>query len=261
MFEIDNAIKQKEQEFELFLIRLNNPELNQILDDLRTLRRSREIINKLDNHPTQSDTVAHQLTHEESEIIAEKPKAEVKEAETPAPNGDAPKYGSVGDAAAGMLKEANKPLPLDFLYRAIEKLGLHSKRKSFRALIAKDRRNRFVMQAKGLVALNPNLDADAFEGSNRRRLANLGFNLKEATIKILPELMVKGEFSRPDASTLLTEQNPQVAEFIQKASVSATLQSLVKDGYLEETYAGFGSEPKKYKVIKLPEAPAQANLI
>lgn len=248
MIEIDYAIKQKESELEAYLIRLNNPNINQILDDLKSLRRSQEILNQFET-PPHNPPPSNQIVHKNEEIVNKNG------------NNQPPVYATVGDAAAGILKEAGKPLSLDHLYKEIEKLGLHSSRSSFRTLLVKDRRKRFNAVGNGNVSLSETPDTESFEGNNRRRLANLGFSLKDAVKKVLPEL--KGEFTRPDVSILVQEQNPDVAEMIQKASVSSTLQSLVKDGLLIETYEGHGSDPKRYRVAEkaIAPTPTQNNLL
>ena len=251
MVSIDDAIIQKENELEAFLVSLNNPSINQLTADLKSLRRSREILASLNNGHSPS-----QETNNVEQVIVDKD--EIKEQNltrfyTPL---------TVGDAVAELLKESNKPLPLSYLYDEVVKLGLTPSRKSFRALLTKDRRKRFAALDNGLFKLNDNAvkNPASSNGVGNNILASLGFSLKGAILELLPEL--KGEFSRPEVSNLLAERYPQVAPYIQKASVSTTLQVLVKEGLIRETYKGYGSDPKRYEVIKtLGEAMRHTSLM
>lgn len=236
MMNIEDAIRQKEKDLWEFLATIKMPTLDKILSDLQTLKRSQNILREMDVEVSAPPVI--------EKVGDNKP-------ETAAPI--SPKqYATMGDAAVGMIKQAGKPMSLKDLHTGVLQLGFTPKtRTSFRSLLDKDRRARFEMLGGGMVGLSATagdaVEASGGDAPKRRTLAEFGFSLKQSIIDLLPQL--HGEFSQPIIYTKLCELNPEVAPYIQKASISATLTVLVKDGVIRETFKGLGSDPRRYEAV------------
>ncbi len=228
MIDINDAIANKEHELFCFLAKIRMPALDKIMADLNALRTTKAILAEMER---QSRNPVNAVAAPSEDVSVTKP-------EMPAEP-----YGTMGDAAARILWEAGKAMTIKDIYAGVQASGFDPNRKSFRSLLAKDRRGRFTMLGGGKVKLSDGVETSR-PTERRRVLAEHGFSLKNSVIDLLPEL--QGEFSQPIIYKRLRELNPDIAEHIQKASVSATLQSLVKDGLIRETYEGQGSDPKRY---------------
>lgn len=83
--------------------------------------------------------------------------------------------------------------------------------------------------------------------SRKRNSLPKGFSLTESIIALLPE--IEGEISQPVIYDKLVAKYPEVAPFIQRASIATTLGKLEGRGFLEVTDKGYGSQPRLYKRI------------
>jgi hypothetical protein len=217
---IEQILGHKERELEDYLARVDDPTLRQLLSDIATLRRAKEL---LANAPqgTPSQATRQNGHHATVNIMSQ------------------------GDATVELLNKAGHPLGVDDVLKEMPKFGLDVKKDNLISALRKDRKKRFSI-INNVVSLRGAKGANSHSAANGGpALARMGFSLTGSIKELLPQL--HGEFSQPIVYKLLRERHPEVAGLIQKASVATTLRKLQDLGLIEMTYKGYGSEPRRYK--------------
>ncbi len=232
---IDRHIAEKERQLDEYLSSLNDPRLRQMLSDLSALRRTKEIVAG-------------------ATIVT--PLPPVAPSASAVRNGHSVPPGVVtqGDAVVEMMSTTERPMHINEIMQELE-LHYQIKPKNKQSLLSnirKDRQNRFKSRGGGFWTLRDkhviqpaSESAPTRSGNGVSPFARAGFSLVGAIKELLPHL--HGEFSQPIVYNKLREKHPEVAEYIQKASVATTLRKLELDGLIEITYQGYGSEPRRYK--------------
>jgi hypothetical protein len=229
---IDQYIAQKEDQLYRKLATVTDPEIRQLVSDLNTLKRTKEILRQSES-PEQSLPLFQ--------------------------NGNGNSAASVpqmtqGDAAVAAIKRAGRPLHVDAILKALPDFGAKASKQVLVSVLLKDRRKRFVRTAPNTFDVRAS-DTETHNDSSSTGLGNgqsksrsrlpAGFSLIESIKGLLPEL--KGEFSQPVVYELLCNKYPEAAPWIQKASIAAMLGKLAEREFIEVTDAGFGSNPRKYR--------------
>jgi len=227
---LEQLTMQKERELDAYLSRLDDPNLRQLLADLAALRRTREMAAGL------VLPVSVQATESNGNGSG---------------NAVPPNALTQGDAVAEILHKAGHPVHINQIATKLrEQYGFQNvKKPNLNSIVRKDRRNRFVSTGNGHFALRTGeaarTDTKQVPYGGNSSLSNVGFSLIGAIKELVPTL--QGEFSQPVVFKLLTEKYPKAAPHLQKASVATTLRKLSEDGLIEETYHGFGSDPRRYR--------------
>jgi|GEM_PF-4480373 len=227
---IEQILTHKERELEDYLARLEDPTLRQLLSDIASLKRAKELLASAS--PAAPSHAAGQNGHSPTSAT---PTTVI----------------SQGDATEEILRKAGKSLSVEDVLKEFSQYGMTPQRENLISALRKDRRKRFSV-INGVVSFRGNQappsnghSATSLPNASTSALARMGFSLIGSIKELLPQL--NGEFSQPIVYKMLRERNPEVASLIQKASVATTLRKLQEDGLIEVTYKGFGSEPRRYK--------------
>lgn len=228
---LEQLTTQKESELEAYLSRLDDPHLRQLLADLAALKRTREIAADLMLPPA------------------------VKAVEQNGNGNGAASSGlTQGDAVVEMLRKTGHALHInDIITKLREQYGFQNvKKPNLNSILRKDRRNRFVSTGGGHFALREDtktiVDHKRVPHGGVSPLTQMGFSLIGTVANLVST--IEGEFSQPMIHDKLAERYPDIAQHIQKASVSTTLRKLAEKGLIVETFAGLGGDPKRYRRLK-----------
>jgi hypothetical protein len=228
---IDQYITQKEDQLYRKLAAVTDPEIRQLVSDLNSLKRTKEILR-------QSMTAETRL-----------PLFQAANG-----NGSTPAVAMTqGDAAVAAIKRAGGPLHVDAILRALPDFGAKATKQTLVSVLLKDRRNRFVRTAPNTFNVRSS-DSETGKAvntalasvhANPRSRLPAGFSLIESIKGLLPEL--RGEFSQPVIYDMLCKKYPEAAPAIQRASIAAMLGKLAEREFIEVTDKGYGSSPRKYR--------------
>jgi hypothetical protein len=83
--------------------------------------------------------------------------------------------------------------------------------------------------------------------SRKKNSLPKGFSLTESIKGLL--LHIEGDITQPLIYDLLTAKYPDVAPYIQRASIATTLGKLEDRGVLKVTDPGYGSQPRVYRKV------------
>lgn len=218
---LEQALKHKRTALEERLELIGDPIIKQLLADISTIQRTKEILKDAKLDGVTSDTP---IT-----------------APTVVPNSN----GNItqGDAVYEILKKRGQAMHVSDIFREVQKYGITTTKTSLSSIVAKDRRKRFVNTGNNTFKINPKFNGTGDANAVSRLPPD--FSLIGSIKELLTTF--EGEFSQPIVYQKLVEKFPNVASSIQRPSVSTTLRKLVEDGLIEVTFEGFGSDPKRYR--------------